>query len=168
MSLFEELLPKLPAQLDSPFYDIQARRRYARSLAAEGRLELALPIFEAVMAHLQSRGKDDVMARQAMADLGDAYDRMGRTAVARALLDDAATTTTVPAERAFWELEVDDRWAFFLLEHGGLHPRGADIRRCHRSTGEAWRKFECRRSCMVGPCPHRVRNRRYPCRPRCR
>lgn len=123
MSLFEELLPKLPVQLESVYYDIQTRRIYACRLVAEGRAEQAIPILEAIIAKLRDRGQLGDVGRQAMWDLGDAYDRVGRTAEARALLGEVAATMTAPVDRAFWEWEMDDRWGRFLLDHGD--PEGA-------------------------------------------
>ena len=105
------------------------RRAYGAALAREGRAKLAIPVLEATLAATKLHPRDEPNVRRAEGALGDAYDQVGRTAEARALLQ-AARDEWVKYGPPAGELtlEARERWARFLLDHGEAAPAAAEYR----------------------------------------
>jgi serine/threonine-protein kinase len=115
------------------------RRAYGAALAREGRAREAVPVLEAALAATTLHVRDEPNLRRAQGFLGDAYDQVGRTAEARALLKTArddwmrygppGTPQTLGAR---------ERWARFLLDHGETEAAGAEYRAVlQQSSGAA-------------------------------
>ncbi len=116
--LFAQLLAAIPADWTANSGDRVARETYAECLAAEGRPRDAAPIFEANYRYYVAHGRADFGVREVRRKLGDAYDRLGRTGEARALLQ-AARDESVAKDDASspWALRMRERWGRFLLDH---------------------------------------------------
>jgi serine/threonine-protein kinase len=115
------------------------RRAYGAALAREGRAQLAIPVLEAALAANKLHPRDEPNLRRAEGALGDAYDQVGRTAEARALLQ-AARDEWVKYGPPGGELtlEARERWARFLLDHGETAAAAAEYRAIlQQSSGAA-------------------------------
>ncbi|MGN6518077.1 MAG: hypothetical protein ACTHK2_01480, partial [Dokdonella sp.] len=118
-ALFDHLLALVPPDWDTDSYDEYAREFYASSLAAEGRAAEAIPILEAAQrAYLAKPGVDYELRRNRLI-LGDAYDRVGRTDQARAMIK-ASLDERIEKESADARTVLDarERWGRFLLDRG--------------------------------------------------
>jgi serine/threonine-protein kinase len=117
-ALFAQMLAAIPAVWTTNSGDRGARETYAECLASEGRLREAAPIFEANYQYYVAHGRADFGVREVRRKLGDAYDRLGRTPEARALLQ-AARNESVAKDDASspWALRMRERWGRFLLDH---------------------------------------------------
>jgi serine/threonine-protein kinase len=117
-ALFAQLLAAIPADWTTNSGDRVARETFAECLAAEGRPREAAPIFEANYQYYVAHGRADFGVREVRRKLGDAYDRLGRTGEARALLQ-AARDESVAKDDASspWALRMRERWGRFLLDH---------------------------------------------------
>jgi serine/threonine protein kinase len=117
-ALFAQMLAAIPADWTTNSGDRGARETYAECLAAEGRPRDAAPIFEANYQYYVAHGRADFGVREVRRKLGDAYDRLGRIAEARALLQ-AARDESVAKDDASspWVLRMRERWGRFLLDH---------------------------------------------------
>jgi len=94
-------------------------RAYGAALAREGRGAEAVPILEQALAKTQAHGRDEQNLRRTQGMLGDAYDLVGRTAEARALLQTARDSwIRYGPVGGTGELSARERWARFLLDHG--------------------------------------------------
>jgi serine/threonine-protein kinase len=96
-----------------------ARRAYGAALAREGRAAQSIPILEAALAATKIHRHDEVNLRRTEQQLGDAYDQVGRTAEARAMLK-AARDEFLQYGNPGGEmtLNAEERWGRFLLDHG--------------------------------------------------
>ncbi|MDB6082742.1 MAG: hypothetical protein JWN43_623 [Gammaproteobacteria bacterium] len=117
-ALFAQMLAAIPPVWTTNSGDRGARETYAECLAAEGRPRDAAPIFEANYQYYVAHGRADFGVREVRRKLGDAYDRLGRTAEARALLQ-AARDESIAKDNASspWALRMRERWGRFLLDH---------------------------------------------------
>ena len=107
----------------------RAGRAYAAALVAEGRGPDAVTLLEAVLAQARKTARDEEAVRSVEGTLGEAYDQAGRTAEARAML---------LASRDEWRrfglpdisdsLAAQERWGFFMLEHGEAAAAAAEFR----------------------------------------
>ena len=117
-ALFAQMLAAIPAGWSTNSGDRGAREIYAECLASEGRPQDAAPIFEANYQDYVAHAHADYGVREVRRKLGDAYDRLGRTTEARALLQ-AARDESIAKDDAFspWALRMRERWGRFLLDH---------------------------------------------------
>lgn len=120
IDLFERAMKLLPSGDAADEMAVSARELYGKSLAAEGRPDLALPLLEPAVAYWQKQPGHEADLRRAQARLADAYDRLGRFDQARvlfqaALADDKEIT---PGEMIVL-LTARERYARYLLDRGG-------------------------------------------------
>lgn len=127
--LFDALFRAIPPQWDKDSYAAYAREFYAGCLANEGRAAEAIPLLEASLHTYLARPSVEYELRRVRLTLGDAYDQVGRTDEARAMLKstldervakDPPHGGTVRAAR--------DRWGQFLLEHADAAGAEAQFR----------------------------------------
>ena len=117
-ALFAQMLAAIPPDWTTNDTDKWARETYAECLAAEGRAGEAAPFFEAAYHSYLARGRADFGVREVRRKLGDAYDRLGRMAEARALLEAARDESMVKdGASSPWALRMRERWGRFLLDH---------------------------------------------------
>jgi eukaryotic-like serine/threonine-protein kinase len=117
-ALFAQMLAAIPAVWTTNSGDRGARETYAECLAAEGRPRDAAPIFEANYQYYVAHGRADYVVREVRRKLGDAYDRLGRAAEARALLRAARDESVAKDDPSSpWVLRMRERWGRFLLDH---------------------------------------------------
>jgi len=118
-ALFDRLFAVIPAQWDKDSYAAYAREFYAACLANEGRAQEAVPLLEASLQTYIAKPSVEYELRRVRLTLGDAYDQVGRTDQARAMLKsslderlakDPPDAGTIRAAR--------ERWGRFLLDHG--------------------------------------------------
>jgi serine/threonine-protein kinase len=126
-ALFVALMKSIPA--DEQHHDaFEAREWYAGCLAAEGRAAEALPLLEAAERFYQSERSYDFELPRVRLVLGDAYDRVGRTAEARAMLaaslEQRSADFTPEAQPLF---AVRERWGRFLLSQGDVQGAAAEF-----------------------------------------
>lgn len=118
-ALFDRLFAVIPPHWNVDSYDDYAREFYAACLAAEGRALEAIPLLEASQrTYIASPGVAHELRRLRLV-LGDAYDRVGRTADARialkASLDERIAKEPPDSENVRKNRE---RWGRFLLTQG--------------------------------------------------
>ncbi len=95
------------------------RRGYGAILLHEGRAAEAVPVLEASLAATKLHVRDEPNLRRTEALLGDAYDQVGRTAEARALLLTARNEFLRFGNPGMpMTVAAQERWARFLLDHG--------------------------------------------------
>ncbi len=117
-ALFARMLAAIPADWTTNSGDRGARETYAECLASEGRPADAAPIFEANYQYYVAHGRADFGVREVRRKLGDAYDRLGRNAEARALLQAARDESVAKDDPSSpWALRMRERWGRFLLDH---------------------------------------------------
>jgi len=127
-ALFSRMLAAIPAGWKTNTNDHWARELYAESLAAEGRAAEAIPLFEASQASYLEKTQYEYDLREVRLKLGDAYDRLGRTADARRLLAAAhAEYLAREAPGSQPAMRMRERWGRFLLDHPEAGP--ADLSR---------------------------------------
>jgi tetratricopeptide (TPR) repeat protein len=119
--LFDALFRAIPENWDKDSYAAYAREFYADCLANEGRASAAIPLLEASLRTYIAKPSVEYELRRVRLSLGDAYDRVGRTDEARAMLKstlderiakDPPHGGTIRAAR--------NRWGQFLLDHGDV------------------------------------------------
>jgi len=116
---FEELLTHLPPPSQHAATANEVREYYGVALAAEGRPALAVPLLEIAERDLIAHPRDDFDLRLVRWRLGDALDRAGRTAEARAALSwsfDDYVAHMRPDQQPL--LGIRERWGRFLLDQG--------------------------------------------------
>jgi serine/threonine protein kinase len=124
--MFERLLGDITPDWQATTDDTRARMYYAASLAAEGRPLQAIPLLEAAESVFAARPRDESDLRRLRLLLGDAYDRAGRVAQARATLQSALDETVAKdAVTSAPALAMRERWGRFLLAHS--RPGEADF-----------------------------------------
>ena len=115
-ALFDALFRVIPQPWEADSYDDYAREFYAACLVAEGRPQEAIPLLEASQQTYIAKPSVEYELRRIRLILGDAYDQVGRTDEARAMLKsslderiakDPPDGGTVRAAR--------ERWGRFLL-----------------------------------------------------
>ncbi|MEO8459053.1 MAG: protein kinase [Dokdonella sp.] len=115
--LFKQMMEVIPATWSSTNEDAWARGEYADRLAVDGRTDEAIPILQATLRSYQERGHGGSLAVWRL-DLGDAYDRAGRSSDARTMLkqalDEVLASNNATLKR---KLRFRERWARFLLDH---------------------------------------------------
>jgi serine/threonine-protein kinase len=120
-ALFDDLFKAIPQPWDADSYDDYAREFYAACLIAEGRPQEAIPLLEASLRTYIAKPSVEYELRRVRLTLGDAYDQVGRTDEARAMLKsslderiakDPPDAGTVRAAR--------ERWGRFLLSQGDV------------------------------------------------
>jgi serine/threonine protein kinase len=116
--LFTQMLAAIPPDWSTNGNDKWARETYAECLAAEGRPRDAVPLFESAYQYYVAHARADFGVREVRRKLGDAYDRLGRTSDARALLQAARDESVAKDEPSSpWALRMRERWGLFLLDH---------------------------------------------------
>ncbi len=125
--LFAKLLAEIPP--DSMHHDaVEAREWYASCLVAEGRVLEAIPLLEAAEQLYQTTRMYDFQLPRVRATLGDAYDRVGRTAdAARVLKSSLDHRVAASAPGAHPVLAIRERWGRFLLERGDVDAARAEF-----------------------------------------
>jgi serine/threonine-protein kinase len=117
-ALFDELFRVIPKPWNADSYDDYAREFYGACLVAEGRPQDAIPLLEASQQTYLTKPSVEYELRRIRLVLGDAYDQVGRSDDARAMLKsslderiakDPPDGGTVRAAR--------ERWGRFLLVH---------------------------------------------------
>jgi serine/threonine-protein kinase len=94
---------------------------FGERLAAEGRPASALPLLEAAEGEFVQHPRDDFDLRRVRLRLGDALDRLGRHADARAKLSSALNdyiAHSAPGDQPL--LAARERWGRFLLDQGEI------------------------------------------------
>ncbi|MEA1648561.1 serine/threonine-protein kinase [Nitrospirillum sp. BR 11164] len=122
MTLFATYIPYLPDDLNANLMAATQKMNYAFCLADEGRAPLAVPILEAVVAAIRANHMENTLAYRAELYLGDAYDRVGRTEDARALLEHSSTIFQTKMSSTMDAVRSGERWARFLLDRGKPPP----------------------------------------------
>jgi len=124
--LFAQTLATVARDWKTNTSDTWVRETYAECLTAEGRAGDAIPLLEAAYQISLQRPQYEYDVREVRRKLGDAYDRAGRTAEARALLE-ASREEYLAKEVADsqWTLRIRERWGRFLLDHS--QPGDADF-----------------------------------------
>ena len=117
-ALFAQMLPTIPQDWTANTNDKWVRETYAECLAAEGRARDAIPLLEAAYRIYLQHPQYEYDVREARRKLGDAYDRGGRIAEARTLLE-ASREEYLAKEAADsqWTLRIRERWGRFLIDH---------------------------------------------------
>jgi tetratricopeptide (TPR) repeat protein len=116
---FEKLLAHLPPPAQHAAGASEARENYGERLAAEGRPALGVPLLEIAERDYVEHPRDEFDVRRVRWRLGDALDRAGRTADARATLSktlDDYIAKVKPDQQPL--LAVRERWGRFLLDQG--------------------------------------------------
>ena len=137
---FEELMTHLPPPSQHAATANEVREYYGVALAAEGRPALAVPLLEIAERDLIAHPRDDFDLRLVRWRLGDALDRAGRTAEARAALSwslDDYIAHMKPDQQPL--LGMRERWGRFLLDQGDLAAAVAQFDEIVRQAHE--RKF---------------------------
>jgi serine/threonine-protein kinase len=117
-ALFTQMLAAIPPDWSTNGNDRWARETYAECLASEGRARDAVPLFEAAYHYYVAHSRADFGVREVRRKLGDAYDRLGRTPEARALLRAARDESVAKDDPSSpWVLRMRERWGRFLLDH---------------------------------------------------
>lgn len=117
-ALFAQMLAAIPADWTTNSGDRGARETYAECLASEGRPRDAAAIFQANYQYYVAHARADYGVREVRRKLGDAYDRLGRTLEARALLQAARDESVAKDDPSSpWALRMRERWGRFLLDH---------------------------------------------------
>ena len=116
---FEALMTHLPPPSQHAAGANEVRGYYGVALAAEGRPALGVPLLEIAEHDLIEHPRDDFDLRLVRWRLGDALDRAGRTAEARAALSwslNDYVAHMLPDEQPL--LGMRERWGRFLLDQG--------------------------------------------------
>ena len=117
-ALFATMLAAIPPHWETNGSDRWARETYAECLAAEGRALDAVPLLEAAQQYYLTHNRGEFAVREVRRKLGDAYDRLGRAAEARNLLQLARNESVAKdAPASPWVLRMRERWGRFLLDH---------------------------------------------------
>lgn len=117
-ALFAKMMAAIPAHWETNGSDRWAREIYAECLAAEGRAQEAVPLLEAAQQYYMTHIRGEFAVREVRRKLGDAYDRLGRTAESRNLLQLARDESVAKdAPGSPWVLRMRERWGRFLLDH---------------------------------------------------
>ena len=115
-ALFDELFSAIPKQWDADSYAAYAREFYATCLVAEGRAQDAIPILEASQQTYIAKPSVEYELRRIRLTLGDAYDRVGRTDEARAMLKSSLDERIAKDPPEGGTLRAArERWGRFLL-----------------------------------------------------
>ncbi|MDR2216126.1 MAG: protein kinase [Nevskiaceae bacterium] len=120
LMLFDALLTKIPDD-SVEFEAISARESHASSLVTDGRAAQAINMLEAVERAYESSVEVEFLLWRVRSTLGDAYDRVGRTADARRTLQaalDWRAEHNAADQQAL--LNTRERWGRFLLEQGDV------------------------------------------------
>ncbi|MDP9088089.1 MAG: serine/threonine-protein kinase [Pseudomonadota bacterium] len=124
--LFAQMLATIPQDWKTNSNDMWAREIYAQCLAAEGRALEAVPLLEAAHQTYLTHFTSESDVREVRRELGDVYDRVGRTPEARKLLEAArAEFLDKEAPDSPRTLRIRERWGRFLLDHS--KPGDADF-----------------------------------------
>jgi serine/threonine-protein kinase len=118
---FEKLLPRLPPPTQHVIGASQLREYYGERLAAEGRPAIAVALLEFAEHDYIEHPQDEFDLRRARLRLGDALDRIGRTAEARTMLKkslDDYVAHSQPDQQPL--LVIRERWGRFLLDQGDI------------------------------------------------
>lgn len=116
--LFARMLSAIPPDWKTNNNDKWAREMYAESLVAEGRAGEAIPLLDASQRSYLEKTQYEYDLREVRLKLGDAYDRVGRTAEARKVLAAAREEyLATEAPGSLPVLRMRERWARFLLDH---------------------------------------------------
>jgi serine/threonine-protein kinase len=120
------MLAAIPQNWTTNTNDIWAREIHAECLAADGRARDAIAPLEAAYQTYLKKFTNEFDLREVRRKLGDAHDRVGDTAQARALLS-ASLDEFIAKEAADsqWTLRIHERWGRFLLDHA--KPGDADF-----------------------------------------
>ena len=117
-ALFDHLLGVIPKDWTRDSFGEYAREFYAERLAAEGRAQEAIPMLEGALRRYQEKPGVSYELRRNRLYLGDAYDRVGRSAEARAMIKSSLDERLAfdPADHRT-VLTGRERWGRFLLTH---------------------------------------------------
>lgn len=125
--LFRNLLAMIPKDWKTNSKNIWVREIYGECLASEGRAVEAIPLLEAALKNYLSKPAYESDAREARRKLGDAYERMERSAEARVELASArAEFLAKDKPGSSWILRMRERWARFLLDHSRVGDKDFD------------------------------------------
>jgi eukaryotic-like serine/threonine-protein kinase len=116
---FEALMTHLPPPSQHVATANEVREYYGVALATEGRPALAVPLLEIAERDLIAHPRDDFDLRLVRWRLGDALDRAGRAAQARAALSWSLNDYIAhmqPDQQPL--LGIRERWGRFLLDQG--------------------------------------------------
>ncbi len=135
--MFDALFKQIPADWTTTTDNVVAREYYAERLAAEGRAAQAIDLLEAAERSYVERPLREYDVRRVRLTLGDAYDRVGRSADARRALK-AARDERMEKDAAdsIAVLGARERWARFLLSQGETEPAQAELVEIVRMAGE--------------------------------
>jgi serine/threonine protein kinase len=117
-ALFAQMLQHIPPDWQLNTFDTVARDVYAECLAAEGRPREAIPLLEAAYPIYVARPMSDYGVREIRGELGEAYDRVGRSDEARALLKTSRDEYLAQeGDTSEYALRSRIRWGYFLLDN---------------------------------------------------
>jgi tetratricopeptide (TPR) repeat protein len=116
-AILEETVGKMPPGGKASMTPVLVRELYAECLVAEGRASVAVPLLETAESVYRERTQNDYDVREVRRKLGDAYDRVGRTAEARERLKASRDEYLAKEPGSTWTLRIRERWGRFLLEH---------------------------------------------------
>ena len=106
----------IPKQWDTDSYAAYAREFYAACLVAEGRAQEAIPLLEASQQTYIAKPSVEYELRRVRLILGDAYDQVGRTDEARAMLKSSLDERIAKDPPEGGTLRAArERWGRFLL-----------------------------------------------------
>jgi eukaryotic-like serine/threonine-protein kinase len=127
-ALFAKMLQHIPADWQLNTYDTISREIYAQCLTAEGRAREAIPLLDAAYPIYVARPVFDYGVREILGEMGEAYDRVGRSEEARKLLKKSRDEYLAQeGDASEYALRSRIRWGYFLLEHFKLgEPEFAD------------------------------------------
>jgi len=134
---FAKVISQLPPPSQHLIAASTVREVYGERLAAEGRAELGIPLLEMAERDLIEHPRDDFDLRLVRWRLGDALDRVGRTADARVMLSkslDDYVAHMRPDQQPL--LGVRERWGRFLLDQGDLAAAAAQFDEILRQAHE--------------------------------
>ncbi|HTV95740.1 MAG TPA: protein kinase [Steroidobacteraceae bacterium] len=135
LQMFERLRAAMAPKDLSTHEAVVVNEMYAGCLAQEGRAAEAIPTLEAAERHYLEKPEDAADLRRLRLRLGDAYDRVGRSADARRALQSALDDfVSGHAPGNFQVLWARERFGRFLLEQHDLAGAEAQLREVARWT----------------------------------
>lgn len=134
--LFEAVLAALPPDSGNDFEALNVREDYGTCLASEGHPQAALPLLEKAETGYQNIKNHEFALRRLRRSLGDAYDRLGRSADARRAFTRALADYEAHTPAASQPLiAMRERWARFLLDQGDVAGAQAQFNQALRDAG---------------------------------
>jgi serine/threonine protein kinase/tetratricopeptide (TPR) repeat protein len=117
-ALFAQMFKHIPPNWQLNTFDTVARDMYAECLTAEGRAREAIPLLAAAYPVYVARPVSDYGVREIRGEMGDAYEQVGRSDEARAMLEASRDEYLAKeGDASEYALRSRIRWGHFLLNH---------------------------------------------------